>query len=161
MRLFCLTATVPTDQLLILELKEVTKDWELFGASLRIPPFKLETIKLDDPNGGVENWKLKMFQFWLQYQQDDPSWKDVIRALKENNYIRLAVKLSRKYLPAAASSDDEGMFVICVRRKHNNAFMVIYCTQISRLLKMMSLRYEPLLLWQRDYEIWNPPLLIC
>ena len=46
------------------------------------PSIQLDSIKLDDPNGGVENWKLKMFQFWLQYQQDDPSWKDVIRALK-------------------------------------------------------------------------------
>ena len=140
----------------------MTKDWELFGVSLGVPRFKLDTIKLDDPNGGVEKWKLKMFQFWIQYQRDDPSWKDVIRALNENNYIRLAVRLSRKYLPTADSSDDEGMFVIC-SRKHNHTFLVFYYTQKSRLVKMMilKLRYEPLLLWQRDYEIWNLPLLIC
>ena len=59
----------------------------------------LNRIKLDDPNGGVEYWKLKMFQFWLQYKLD-ASWKDVVRALKENNYYHLAATLSRKYLLA-------------------------------------------------------------
>ena len=38
-------------------------DWKVFGVSLGVPLRKLKTIILEDPNGGVENWKLKMFQF--------------------------------------------------------------------------------------------------
>ena len=89
----------------------MTDDWKLFGLSLGVPRFKLDTIKLDDPNGGVENWKLKMFKYWLQLQQEDPSWKDIIRALKENNFTYLAVTLvlSRKYLSVGDSSEDEGI----------------------------------------------------
>ena len=68
---------------------------------------------LNDPNGGVENWKLKMFQFWLQYKPDT-SWKDVVRALKENDYNNLAATLSRKYLLAADSSEAQGMLIILV-----------------------------------------------
>ena len=84
-------------------------DWIVFGVSLGIPPRKLNSIKINDPNGGVENWKLKMFQFWLQYKTD-ASWKDVVRALEDNDYFNLAATLSKKYLLTAAlsSSDNEG-----------------------------------------------------
>ena len=84
----------------------MTKNWELFGVSLGVHVRMLNRIKLDDPNGGVENWKLKMFQFWLQYKPD-ASWKDVIRALDDNDYCHLAATLSKKYLLTADSSDDD------------------------------------------------------
>ena len=88
-------------------------DWKLFGVSLGVPLRKLNTIKLDDPHGGVENWKLKMFQFWLHYKPC-ALWKDVIQALKENDYNDLAATLSRKY-PLQA----EGMFIILVSAPHD------------------------------------------
>ena len=78
-------------------------NWELLGVSLGVPVSKLDTIKLDDPHGGVENWKLKIFQLWFQYRPD-ASWKDVDQALKQNDYFTLAAKLKRKYLLAAADS---------------------------------------------------------
>ena len=65
------------------------------GVSLGVPVKKLNAIKLDDPNGGMENWKLNIFQFWLQYKPD-ASWNDVVRALEENDYNDLAATLSRK-----------------------------------------------------------------
>ena len=102
MSLFYLFIDVPTVQLLLKELKDVTDDWKLFGLSLGVPVRNLNTIKLDDPHGGVENWKLKMFEIWLQYKPD-ASWKDVVRALNEKDYNNLAAKLSRKYLLAADS----------------------------------------------------------
>ena len=87
-------------------------DWKVFGVSLGVPLRKLKTIILEDPNGGVENWKLKMFQFWLQSQPNDPSWKDVVRALEENKHLHLAATLRNKYLLAVDSSEDEGMFIL-------------------------------------------------
>ena len=101
---------VPTEQLLLKELKEVTDDWKVFGVSLGIPGRKLKSIVTEDPNGGVENWKLKMFQFWLQYKPD-ASWEDVVRALEDNDYCNLAATLSKKYLLAtdsAGNDDGEG-----------------------------------------------------
>ena len=83
----------------------MTDDWRVFGVSLGIPGRKLKSIVTEDPNGGVENWKLKMFQFWLQYKPD-ASWKDVIRALVVNDYCNLAATLSKTYLLTTDSSDD-------------------------------------------------------
>ena len=102
---------VPTEQLLLKELEDVVDDWKVFGVSLGVPPSKLDAIQLGNAQGGVNNWKLKMFQFWLQSQRDDPSWKDVVRALEENKRFYLAATLSRKYLLAADhdSSEDKGM----------------------------------------------------
>ena len=94
--------------MLVKELKDVVDNWKVFGVSLGVPAAKVDCIKLEDPNGGVENWKLKMFQFWLQFKVD-ASLKDVVRALEENNYLQLAAKLSRKYLLAADSSEGQGM----------------------------------------------------
>ena len=59
---------VPTVELLIKELKDVVDDWKPLGGSLGIPVRKLDAIMLNDPNGGVENWKLKMFQFVASIQ---------------------------------------------------------------------------------------------
>ena len=84
----------------------MTDDWRVFGVSLGIPGRKLKSIVTEDPNGGVENWKLKMFQFWLQYKPD-ASWKDVIRALVVNDYCNLAATLSKTYLLTTDSSDDD------------------------------------------------------
>ena len=98
---------------MIKELKDVVDDWKVFGVSLGVPMRKLNAIKLDDPNGGVDNWKLKMFQFWLQYKPG-ALWKDVVRALKEIDYNDLAATLTRKYLLASDSSEAQGMLIILV-----------------------------------------------
>ena len=110
---------VPTEQLLIKELKEVTDDWRVFGVTLGIPGRNLKSIMIDDPNGGVKNWKLKMFQFWLQYKPD-ASWKDVIRALEDNDYRNLAATLSKRYVLTTGSGNDDGeggsisLFLSCI-----------------------------------------------
>ena len=95
---------------MIKELKDVVDDWKIFGVSLGVPVRKLDGIELADPRRGVENWKLKMFQFWLQYKPD-ASWNDVIRALKANEYNDLAATLSRNYLLAADSGGTQGIYV--------------------------------------------------
>ena len=91
-------------------------DWKLFGVSLGVPLRKLNTIKLDDPHGGVNNWKLKMFQFWLRYKTD-ASWEEVVRTLKEYDYNNLAASLSRKYLLTADPSETQGMSSLCMKRE--------------------------------------------
>ena len=89
-------------------------DWKLFGVSLGVPVRKFNAIELADPRGEVENWKLKMFQFWLEYKTD-ASWRDVVRALKANDYNNLAASLSRKYLLTADPTETQGMSSICMK----------------------------------------------
>ena len=72
-------------------------DWILFGVSLGVPVRKLNNIKLDDPHGGVENWKIEMFHFWLRLKSD-ASWKDVVQALEQNDYGFLAARVKRVYM---------------------------------------------------------------
>ena len=93
----------PTVELLIKELNDVT-NWYMFGATLGIPIHKLDAIKKECSD--VEEQKVKMFQFWLQYKLD-VSWKMVIQALEQNNYLVLAAKLGRKYLLSDSSDVSE------------------------------------------------------
>ena len=72
-------------------------DWKLFGVSLDVPVENLDTIKLNDPHGGVENWKMEMFQFWLR-SKPDASWKDVVQALELNRHDLLAARVKRIYM---------------------------------------------------------------
>ena len=84
-------------------------NWYVFGATLGIPISNLDAIKRECPNVGEQ--KIKMFQFWLQYKLD-ASWKMVIQALEQNNYLVLAVTLSRKYLlpdSSDANEEEQGM----------------------------------------------------
>ena len=85
-------------ELLVKELKDVT-NWYVFGVSLGIPISKLDIIKKECSD--VEEQKIKMFQFWLQYNVH-ASWKMMIEALEQNNYLTLATTLSRKYLSDTA-----------------------------------------------------------
>ena len=48
---------------------------------------ELDRIKKD--YSGVEEQKIKMFQFWLQYNVG-ASWKIVIQTLEQINYLTLA-----------------------------------------------------------------------
>ena len=80
--------------------------WYVFGASLGIPISKLDTIKKECSD--VEEQKIKMFQFWLQYKLD-ASWKKVIQVLEQNGHNVLAVTLSNKYL---LSSEEKGMHML-------------------------------------------------
>ena len=94
-----------TVELLVKELKDVT-NWYVFGATLGVPVSKLDCINegcLD-----VEGKKVQMFQFWLQYKVD-ASWKMVIQALEQNNYLVLAATLSKKYLLSSTSEEEQGM----------------------------------------------------
>ena len=75
----------------------MTDDWKLIGVSLSVPVRKLNTIKLNDPHGGVENWKIEMFHFWLRLKSDG-SWKDVVQALEQNDYGMLAARVKRTYM---------------------------------------------------------------
>ena len=72
-------------------------DWILFGVSLGVPVRILDTIKLGNPHEGVENWKMKMFHFWLRLKSD-ASWKDVVQALELNDYGFLAARVKRTYI---------------------------------------------------------------
>ena len=104
---------VPTVDLLIKELKEVTA-WYVFGASLRIPISQLESIKLNNASEGLEKQKTRMFHFWLQFNAN-ASWKEIVRVLELNDLFTLAEKVKRKYVLHVASSSstsqDQGMTV--------------------------------------------------
>lgn len=94
-----------TVQLLVTELQDVEAvRWKVFGVFLGVPKEKLDTIPVDDPHGGVENWKLRMFQLWLQLKPN-ASWKNVVQALVEIGHSSLAAKLKRKYLSGTTSND--------------------------------------------------------
>ena len=92
----------------------MVNNWKLFGVSLGVPDCRIDAFIQSDPQGGVDNWKLKMFQFWLQYKTD-ASWRDVVRALKANDYNKLAASLSRKYLLTADPSETQGMSSLCMK----------------------------------------------
>ena len=94
---FSAAIPVPTVELLLKELKEVTDDWITVGVLLGVPVNKLKTIKLDDPHGGVENWKIEMFHFWLRCKPD-ASWKDVVQTLELTDHGLLAARVKRTYL---------------------------------------------------------------
>ena len=79
-------------------------DWYVFGVALGVPVSTLNCIKSE--NSDVENKKIQMFQFWLQYKLD-ASWKLVIQALEQNNYLVLAATLSKKYLLSDSSNTTE------------------------------------------------------
>ena len=81
-------------------------NWYVFGATLGVPVSTLNCIKSE--NSDVENKKIQMFQFWLQCKVD-ASWKMVIQALEQNNYLVLVAKLSKRYLLSDSSntSDEE------------------------------------------------------
>ena len=72
-------------------------DLDEFGLALGVPPSKIRGIKLSDPQGGLTNWKIKLFSFWLGYDVD-ASWEKVIQALKKTKNNVLAADLRRKYL---------------------------------------------------------------
>ena len=98
----------PTVELLVKELKDVT-NWYVFGVALGIPVSKLDSIKKESSE--VEEQKVKMFQFWLQYKVD-ASWKIVIQALEQNDYLVLTAELSKKYLisdSSITSDEEQGM----------------------------------------------------
>ena len=49
---------------------------------LGVPSSRLKTIQASKGQGGVQQWKVDMFQAWLDNKLD-ASWKDVIVALKK------------------------------------------------------------------------------
>ena len=121
------------------ELKEVTDDWKLLGVSLGIPVRKLKAIKLDDPHGGVENWKLEMFQIWLQ-SKPGASWKNVVQALEDNDYHDLAEKLKKKYLLANAASGDQGIGVYTIVGGRNHVKYMLFLPVYRKRRKFCVLR---------------------
>ena len=78
-------------------------NWYVFGVALGIPVSELDRIKKE--NSDVEEQKIKMFQFWLQYNVG-ASWKIVIQTLEQINYLTLASRLSRKYLSDSSTTSE-------------------------------------------------------
>ena len=79
-------------------------NWYVFGVALGVPVSKLNCINSE--NSDIENKKIQMFQFWLQYKVD-ASWKMVIQALEQNNYLVLVAELNKKYLLSDASNTSD------------------------------------------------------
>ena len=98
-----LSTDIPTVELLVKELTKVTK-WYVFGVALGVPVSELDCIESE--NSDVENKKIQMFKFWLQYEVD-ASWKMVIQALEQNNQLVLVAELSKKYLLSDSSNTSE------------------------------------------------------
>ena len=84
--------TLPTVRLLVSELTAVTDDWFTFGVLLGMPPSRLKAIQASKGQGGVQQWKVDMFQAWLDNKLD-ASWKDVIGVLKKLENLRLASQM--------------------------------------------------------------------
>ena len=99
-------------------------DWYVFGVSLRLPLRQLEYIKLDNANEGLEKQKICMFQFWLQFNVN-ASWKDIVQALEQNDFITLATNVKMKYVLSdsilSSTSQEQGVFDFqCIIARVNN-----------------------------------------
>lgn len=87
--------TVPTLRELVIELNEVF-DWYELGISLNVPIWELKKIK--QLNGGVERYKIELFDFWLR-NAETTTWETIICAVRELNQNlakRLAAKLNQQ-----------------------------------------------------------------
>ena len=81
---------------MLAELNEVV-DWYTLGAVLGVRVRKLREIQESNNQGGVQRWKIDMFQSWLD-STPTASWEDVIRALEQLDHLTLAARLRSKYL---------------------------------------------------------------
>ena len=71
-----------------------TTEWYCLGLQLDVDSFKLCQIG-KDARENQEHLTL-MFEAWLQVSEN-PSWQDVVQALKAIGVRRLAVKLEQKF----------------------------------------------------------------
>ena len=78
------------------ELGKVT-NWYEFGIALDMPVEDLESIRRSNPNAGIGELKIAMFQRWLDRTRT-ASWNDIIHALKEVGHHALANELTSKYI---------------------------------------------------------------
>ena len=88
---FCVDVPVPTIQELTRELAEVD-NWFMLGICLFIPVHKLR-----ETAGTVQQRKVDMLDHWLITTRS-ASWKNVISALEQLDYIALASRLKAKYI---------------------------------------------------------------
>ena len=71
-----------------------TTEWYHLGLQLNLDSFKLRQIQVD-ARQNQEHLTL-MFEAWLQVSEN-PSWQDVVRALKAIGERKEAVKLQHKF----------------------------------------------------------------
>ena len=69
-------------------------EWYYLGLQLRVNSFKLRQIRRD-ARENQEHLTL-MFEAWLQ-DCENPSWQDIVQALKAIGERRLAAKLEQKF----------------------------------------------------------------
>ena len=93
----------------MLELKEVD-DWKSLGVALGVPVYVLNQVK--QSNGGVKEWKIEVYQYWLN-MADAPSWRIIVDVLDQLGYYRLARKIRSTYLqkPSSEVVEAEGSSV--------------------------------------------------
>ena len=91
----CADVPPPTVQQLLVELGKVSDDWYTLGVALGVPVSSLRKIKMH--GGTVEQWKIDMFQLWLDLTPT-ASWKDITRVLEQLDHLTLAAGLKSKYL---------------------------------------------------------------
>ena len=71
-----------------------TTEWYHLGLQLNLDSFKLRQIQVD-ARQNQEHLTL-MFEAWLQVSEN-PSWQDVVRALKAIGERRVAAELQQKF----------------------------------------------------------------
>ena len=71
-----------------------TTEWYYLGLQLNLDNFKLDQIQVD-ARQNQEHLTL-MFKAWL-HVSENPSWQDVVRALKAIGERQLASKLQQKF----------------------------------------------------------------
>ena len=76
-------------------LDECASQWDRLGLELNIPPYKLDAIKWEC-NSSCEKALRKMLQGWL-HSCTNPTWGDVVQALKVIGLNDLASKIEKKY----------------------------------------------------------------
>ena len=71
-----------------------TTKWYRLGLQLNLDSFKLQEIEVDVKDN--EDRLRKMFQAWLE-NCVNPSWKDVVKALKEIGERKLGAELEKQF----------------------------------------------------------------
>jgi len=77
---------------------------------LGVLPSRLKAIQAS--TGGVQQWKVDMFQAWLDNKLD-ASWGDIISVLKKLENLRLATELEKKYLVKHSQGNGQGKIHGC------------------------------------------------
>ena len=119
---------------------------------LGVPPSRLKAIQASKGQGGVQQWKVDMFQAWLDNKLD-ASWEDIVSALKQLENLRLATKLKKKYLMKHSQENSQGKILSAWFPTLTNYTTSLVPRLSPRMTMTAKLRWYP---FAHDPTEWTP-----